>query len=290
MHSGVGFGANHSLPEVSQVNNLLGCRIQNGFIVLLASVLLIASSTQAWAAPPLHVCADPNYMPYSNQAGQGFENKVAELMAKALGRPLEYVWSSYRQSGGYDNFLALGLDKGKCDIVMNLPYGDPEEMYTKPYYGSSYVFVYRKSSDYNLSGGLDSPVLKRVKIGYEGNTPPQTGLKMRGLVIRAKIFHTAEKKNASPAITLRAVQKRKIDILITWEPAIGYYMKKFPDLTMARVPNTNAMGSPERYLFFMSMAVKPGDIRLKNQLDHVIATHQEQINQIMKQYNVRILK
>ena len=256
----------------------------------MALAIATMSVGQALAATPLKVCADPDYMPYSNQAGQGFENKVAVLVAKALGRPLEYVWSSYRQQGGFDNFLALGLDKGKCDVVMNLPYGDPEEDYTKPYYGSTYVFVSKKSDNYRLADGMDSPILKTVKIGFEDGTPPMMGLKMRGLLLSSTPFDTAEKKGDSPKSTLQAVQDGKVNVMITWEPAIGYFMKDYPDLTMTRVPDTNALGSPERYLFFMSMAVKPKDKALKEQLDKIIASHKTQIAEIMNQYNVHILR
>jgi quinoprotein dehydrogenase-associated probable ABC transporter substrate-binding protein len=256
----------------------------------LMGLAFVAMTTgHATAATPLKVCADPDYMPYSNQAGQGFENKVAELMANALGRPLEYVWSSYRQQGGFDNFLALGLDKDKCDVVMNLPYGDPEEDYTRPYYGSNYVFVYKKSAAYRLADGLDSRVLKTVKLGFENGTPPEGGLKMRDLLLTSTAFDTAEKQNDSPKATLQAVQDGKVNVLITWEPAIGYFMKDFPDLTMAPVPSTNSQGSPERYSFFMSMAVKPKDKTLKHQLDQVIDTHKAQIAEIMNQYNVRMV-
>ena len=259
------------------------------WLALAAACASLLYAGGALAAKPLRVCADPNYLPYSNRAGQGYENKVAELVAKSLGRPLQYVWSSYRQHGGFDNFLALNLDKGKCDVVMDIPYGDPEEMYTRPYYGSTYVFVWKKSHDYNLDKGLDSPILRKVHIGFEDGTPPEMGLKMRNLLLHATPFRTAEKKGDSPASSLRAVQDGKVDVLITWEPAIGYFMKQFPDLTMARVPDTNALGSPERYLFFMSMAVRPKDKALKNQINKVIESHKGQIAQIMDEYNVRIL-
>ncbi len=263
--------------------------IRMRWIAALAATAALSIAQTAAAAEPLKVCADPDYMPYSNQAGQGFENKVAEVVAKALDRPLQYVWSSYRQQGGFDNFLALNLDKGKCDMVMDIPYGDPEEMYTKPYYGSSYVFVWKKDKRYNFTDGLSSPILHSVKIGFENGTPPEMGLKMRNLLLKAKPFDTAEKKSASPKSTLQAVEDGKVDVLITWEPAIGYYMKDFPNLTMARVPDTNELGSPERYLFFMSMAVKPGDKALKHQLDAAIDGNKAAIGEIMKTYNVRIL-
>ena len=256
----------------------------------MALAIAALAAGHALAAKPLTVCADPDYMPYSNQAGQGFENKVAAVMAKSLDRPLEYVWTSYRQQGGFDNFLALGLDKGKCDIVMDLPYGDPEEDYTKPYYGSTYVFVSKKASNYQLSNGLDSSILKSVKIGFENGTPPEGGLKMRGLLLTATPFDTAERKGVSPKDTLQAVQDGKVDVLITWEPAIGYYMKDFPDLTVAPVPSTNSQGTPERYSFFMSMAVKPKDEALKHQLDAAIKSNKPQIAEIMDQYDIHITR
>ena len=241
-------------------------------------------------AKPLTVCADPNYMPYSNQLGQGFENKVAQLVGHALGRPVQYHWSSYRQRGGFENFLALNLDKHRCDMIMDLPYGDVEESFTQPYYGSTYVFVYKKSKDYDLSGGMDSPILRQVKVGYEEGTPPEAGLQMRGLVLKAVAFDTAEHKSLSPEAPLQAVQDGKVDVLITWEPAVGYFIKKdFPSLTMTRVPDTNALGTPERYLFFMSMGVAPGDQALKRQINAVIKTHQARIKQIMTAYDVGIL-
>lgn len=262
-----------------------------GGLLCLSTLLLFSGCAHAQAsAKPLRVCADPNYMPFSNKAGQGFENKVAQLVGRALGRPIKYVWSSYRQQGGFDNFLALNLDKHRCDIIMDLPYGDVEEHFTKPYYGSTYVFVYKKSKQYDLSGGMDSPVLRHVKIGFEQGTPPEMGLKMRGLLLKSKSFDTAEKESMSPEEPLRAVQDGKVDVLITWEPAVGYFVKKdFPDLTMTRVPDTNAMGTPERYLFFMSMGVAAGEKKLTRQLNHVIKTHKAQIKKIMHEYNVGIL-
>lgn len=266
-------------------------RAIGGALGAVAAMFVLSAYAHA-AAPtkPLTVCADPNYMPFSNKLGQGFENKVAQVVGHALGRPIKYVWSSYRQKGGFENFLALNLDKHRCEMIMNLPYGDYEETFTKPYYGSTYVFVYKKSKQYDLSNGMDSSILRHVKIGYEKGTPPQDGLKMRGMVMTAHAFDTYASSSISPEAPLEAVQNGKVDVLITWEPAVGYFIQKdFPDLTMKRVPDTNAMGVPERYLFFMSMGVAKGEKKLKRQLNKVIKTHKAQIKQILDAYDVRIL-
>lgn len=261
-----------------------------GWVWVVAMACVVGGHAQAAPAKPLKVCADPNYMPYSNRLGQGFENKVAQLVGHALGRPVQYVWASYRQQGGFENFLALNLDRHRCDMIMNLPYGDYEETFTKPYYGSTYVFVYKKSKHYDLSAGMNSPILSHIKIGFEAGTPPEAGLKMRGLIMSAVPFHTASSSSLSPKGPLEAVEDGKVDVLITWEPAVGYFVRKdFPNLTMTRVPNTVTFGAPERYLFFMSMGVAKGETALKRQLDEVIRTHKAQIQRIMNAYDVRIL-
>src|SRR5437016_32409 len=116
--------------------------------LVLAGLWFFALSIPARA---LGVCADPDYLPYSNRAGEGFENKIARAIASALGEPLEYTWASYRGHGGFPQFLSSTLDAKKCDVVMSIPYGSREELTTRPYYVSSYVFVFPKSKRYDIS-------------------------------------------------------------------------------------------------------------------------------------------
>src|ERR1700689_4526114 len=114
-------------------------------VVPIAMAMLGISSFGATArAEALRACADPDYLPYSNRAGAGFENKIAEAVAKALGETIEYTWASYRGRGGFPQFLSSTLDANRCDVVMNIPYGSREELTTRPYYVSSYVFVFDK--------------------------------------------------------------------------------------------------------------------------------------------------
>src|SRR5690349_23409154 len=106
-------------------------RLRGGVVLLIAAglSLLVSQPLQA-----LSVCADPDYLPYSNRAGEGFENKVAAVVAKALGGPVVYTWASYRGHGGFPQFLSFTLDAKKCDVVMSIPYGSREELTTRPYY------------------------------------------------------------------------------------------------------------------------------------------------------------
>jgi mxaJ protein len=232
-------------------------------------------------AKALRVCADPNYLPYSNRAGEGFENKVADAVAKALGEKAEYTWASHRGRGGFPQFLATTLDSKKCDVIMSLPYGSREELTTRPYYVSSYVFVFPKGKGYDITS-MDSPALKKLKVGFERDTPAEDALKMRGMIPGAVGFDTGEDNDASPAQLLEAIEKGQIDVLITWQPAVSGFLKAHPGLEVVALPNARTLGPPEQFTFPMSMGVREGDEELKKKLDDVIAKHQEELTSILK--------
>jgi mxaJ protein len=254
-----------------------------GALVLSAAASSVLSAQRA----PLRVCADPDYLPFSNRAGEGFENKIAQAVAKALGQPLEYVWSSSRAQGGFPEFLSRTLDAKKCDVVMGLPYGNREELTTQPYYVSSYVFVFKKSKNYDIRS-MDSPVLQKIKIGLEGDTPVEDGVKIRGMLARATVFNVASTEGESPATMLDALEKGQIDVLITWEPAIGRFLDKYRDLELVAVPNARTLGAPEQYVFPISMGVRQGDEAMKKRLDQVILDHQSELTAILTQFGVKL--
>lgn len=242
--------------------------------VLILPLLLVP-------AHALTVCADPGYMPYSNRAGEGFENKVASAVAKALGEPLEYTWASHRGHGGFTQFLSSTLDARKCDVVMSIPYGSREELTTRPYYISSYVFVYLKSKKYSITT-MDAPVLKSLKIGFERDTPAEDALKIRGMIPGTTVpFDISDEGSESPATMLAALKDGKIDVLITWQPAIGAFLRAYPDFEVVPVPNSRALGAPEQYSFPMSMGVREGNDALKKKLDDVIEKHQAELTAIL---------
>lgn len=247
---------------------------------------LLAGTFGARAEGTLRVCSDPAYLPYSNQAGEGFENAVAKLVADALHEKLEYVWYDTRAKGGFEQFLAQTLDKDRCDVVMSLPYGSREEQTTDPYYVSSYVFVFRKSKGYDITS-LDSPVLHKLKIGFESDTPVQDGLQLRDMVVDAKAFDVASTPGESPRTMLQAVEDGTVDVVITWEPSVGAYLKDYPDLDVVMVPNARDMGPPEQYSFPMSMGVHEGNDALMNKLNAVIKAHRSELARILQQHGVR---
>lgn len=238
-------------------------------------------------ATALSVCADPDYLPYSNRAGQGFENRVAAAVAKALGETLEYTWASYRGHGGFPQFLSSTLDARKCDVVMSIPYGSREELTTRPYYISSYVFVFPKSKHYAISS-MDSAVLRGLRIGFERDTPAQEAVKLRGMVPKAVGFDIADNPEESPAIMLKALAAGRIDVLITWQPSIGIFLRNYPNFEVVPIPNTRTLGGPEQFSFPMSMAVRTGDQSLKQRLDGIIETHAAELESALSRSGVKI--
>ena len=252
------------------------------FSVASLWVVLLAVPAQA-----LNVCADPDYLPFSNRAGEGFENRIAEAVAKALGEPVNYTWASTRAHGGFPQFLSSTLDAKKCDVVMSIPYGSREELTTQPYYISSYVFVFPKSKNYNIAS-MDSPLLKRLKVGFERDTPAEDGLKMRGMIPGGVAFDVGDDNDKSPEVMLKAIESGQVDVMITWQPAISGFLREYPDLELVAVPNERALGAPEQYSFPMSMGVREGDTELKKQLDDVITQHQSELTGILNDNGVRL--
>jgi len=218
-------------------------KVRRALFVWAAIILGLSAVQLPAAAKPLRVCADPDYLPYSNKAGQGFENKIAEAVAKMMGTTVEYTWANTRGEGGFPQFLQNTLEANKCDVVMSLPYGSAEAHTTQPYYTSSYVFVFKKKNNYNIES-IDSPILKRLRLGFEEDTPVEDAIKIRGLYPKSTHFEVGANSDESPMEMLNAIQQARIDVLITWEPAIGAFLAKFPDFEVVPVPNDRALGPP----------------------------------------------
>jgi mxaJ protein len=254
----------------------------------LGAVLFCLAATAGQAAD-LRVCADPDYLPFSNRSGQGFENAVASFVARSLGERLVYVWESTRGPGGFDQFLHDTLNAARCDAVMDVPYASQNVAATRPYYVSSYVFVFPKSKGYDISS-MDSPALAHLRIGYEEDTPAENGLKLRALIVHAKPFDAGDDDGASPAAMLDAIAAGQIAVGVTWEPAIGYFLRSRPQLTVVPVPNSRSQGSPEQYSFPMAMAARLGDKATHDKLDRVVGSHAAELTALLERYGVKLYK
>ena len=244
------------------------------------------------AKPAFRVCADPENMPFSNQKQEGFENKIADLVAKELGEPTRYIWWGQRR-GFIRNTMNATLEEGRCDVVIAVPKEYDLVRTTKPYFRSTYVFVYPRDKGPKITS-LDDPILKKVKIGvhllgndYE-NPPPVHELSKRGVVGNLVGFTTFYSAENPPSAIIDAVAGGKVDVAIVWGPAAGYYVQR-QRVPLVMVPVPSAPGDLP-FAFDMSMGVKPGNTALLTTLEKVLDSRRADIMKILKEYNVPLVE
>ena len=265
----------------------------------LTGALLVAGATVALMAgaplrPPtdLRVCADPYDMPFSNNQEEGFENRIAQLVARDLNATvINYWWPSRR------GVLRNSILGGFCDVMIQAPVGLDPVATTKPYYRSTYYFVFRADRGLQLRS-LDDTILKHLKIGVNmigydyTNTPPAHALGSRGIVglVGFGNFLNPDPKADHPDDIIKAVAKDSIDVAIVWGPLAGYWAKRQSvPLTMVALPDSDAVsGMP--FAFSMAMAVRHRDKALKATLDSVIDRRRGEITEILRQYNVPMIE
>ena len=265
------------------------------FLVLItlwgAAAFLSASPERASTTAPLRIAADPENMPFSNRGLEGFENKIADLLAEELGTTVKYVWWGQRR-GFIRNTLQATLDEGRCDIVIGVPKGYDLVSWTQPYYRSSYVFVYEESRNLELQT-LDDPILKDLTIGVHllgndyTNPPPVHELSKRGIVdnvIGFDTFYTAEN---TPGRIIDAVASGEVDVAIVWGPIAGYYAKKgTTPLKLIPVPS----GEDDLpFAFDISLGVRHGEKNLKSRLEEALQNRRSDVLQVLEEYGVPIL-
>jgi len=265
--------------------------------------LIVLCLVCAWSAPggvaargespakPFKVCADPENMPFSNRQLQGFENKIASVIAQELGASPSYVWWGQRR-GFIRNTMNATLKEARCEIVIGVPEGYDLVRTTKPYYRSTYVFVYRKGKGLQIKS-LDDPILKKIRIGVHilgedyANPPPVHELAKRGIVDNVVGFETFYSSQNPPGRIIDAVASGKIDTAIVWGPAAGYFVahQRVP-MEVVPVPS-GKMDLPNA--FNISMGVRPGNEVLKAELEKAMANKQAEIRKILKDYGVPLL-
>lgn len=244
----------------------------------------------------LRVCADPNNLPFSNRAGQGFENKIAEVLAKDLGWKLEYTWFPQRM-GFIRNTLRAREGEGgyKCDLVMGVPAGYELTATTPPYYRSVWAMVYAKGrglEDIKTPEDLiklDPEKLKSLKLGVFAQTPPVDWLLKNKLFDQAITYtrQSADPEEYPGQIIERDLATGKVDAAFVWGPIAGYFAKK------SSVPMNVAPFSPEDEIQFdypIAMGVRRGEKEWKEKIESLIERNRGEIQNILNAYNVPLVK
>jgi quinoprotein dehydrogenase-associated probable ABC transporter substrate-binding protein len=233
----------------------------------------------------LRVCADPNNMPFSDEAGEGFEQAVAEFLAEKLGRS-EVTYSYFPQATG---FVRMTLGSNLCDVIMSYPQGDELVQNTNAWYRTAYSLVYPKGGDLEGVTTLEDAKLKGKRIGVVAGTPPATYIAKAGLMGKAKPYQLMvdTRVESSAKSMIDDLIKGDIDAAVLWGPLAGYYAKQ-ADEDFAVVPLTHE-GKGPAMTFRITMGVRPADQEWKRTLNRVIAANQSEINDILLSYGVPLL-
>jgi mxaJ protein len=241
-------------------------------------------------APPgtFRVCADPNNLPFSNEAKQGFENKLADLIGQALGQEVTYYWHAQRRG-----FVRQTLKAQNCDVVMGMPTSLDMITPTKAYYRSTYVFVSRADRHLDIASVKD-PRLHDLKIGVQligndgFNTPPAHALSEQGMVknIVGYMVYGDYRQPNPPARIVQAVANGEVDLAAVWGPLAGYFAKqsKVP-LTVTPITDTETF-KPLLFQFSIGLGVRKGDVALKNKLDAILTEKQPEIQALLQSYGI----
>ena len=255
-----------------------------------AGLTAVLGAAHVSAAEPaggalLRVCADPDSMPFSNLKGEGFENKLAELIAQKLDARLEYSW--FAEATGY---VPNTMGRAACDLVMGYAQGTGLIEDTNPYYYTSYLLIYR-ADDSGLAGveSLANPRLKDKRIGFFARTPPSSVLAMHGLTANAKPFeiHAGDSAAKAAVTMIGEIGAGTLDAGILWGPVGGYYAER-AGVPLKLVPLVKETAGP-RTIYGITMGVRPNEPEWKHKINKFIAASQREINLILESYNVPVL-
>jgi mxaJ protein len=256
--------------------------------VIAGTTIACDGARAATKVSELRVCSDPNNLPFSNQQQQGFENRIAELVAHDLNSRLTYTW--WAQHRGY---VRNSLNANQCDLLIGVPASFERTINTVPYYRSTYVFVTRRDRHLNIRS-FDDPALKRLTIGVQmigddfTNTPPAHALTQRHMIqnVRGYSVYGDYRRPNPPARIIDAVANGDIDVAVAWGPLAGYFAQKEPvplDITPVS-PQIDLPFLP--FVFDISMGVRRGDTALRERLNTVITRRKADIDRILEQYGV----
>lgn len=260
--------------------------------VASAVLIAVAASTAPTPRRTLRVCADPNNLPFSNDKGEGFENRLAEMLARDLEAALTYTWWAQRRG-----FARNTLRAGVCDVIMGVPSSYELALPTRPYYRSTYVFVYPRASGLQIRS-FDDPILRTLRIGVHvigddyANVPPAHALSNRGIVknvVGYSIYGNYAEPNP-PARLIEAVAKGEVDVAIAWGPLAGYFARE-QSVPLEIVPVSPEVDLPFLpFVFDIAMGVRREDTALREELDSFLVRRAREIDALLDEYGIPYVK
>jgi mxaJ protein len=292
-------------PRASMAHSLSGSA-ERAILLLPLLVLLLdgAQRSRVWArgaadsatrvavgtapARALRVCADPNNLPFSNARGEGFENKLADLVAAEMKATVQYEWWAQRRG-----FFRNTLKAGKCDVVMGVPTSLELTLATRPYYRSTYVFVTKRRSPIRVRT-FDDSVLRRVRVGVQligddyANAPPAHALTKRGIIknVRGFTLYGDYREPNPPARIVDAVANGDVDIAVVWGPLAGYFATREP-VPLRIVPVSPQIDLPFLPMVFdISVGTRRDDRALRDEIDAILVRRRAGVDSILTHFGV----
>ena len=234
----------------------------------------------------LRVCADPQNMPFTNQKREGFDNKIADVIARELGDSVSYAWWPSRRG-----YLGHTLSAGTCDLVIGVPIGFDLVATSKPYYRSTYYIVSRTDKKLGITS-LDDPRLKKLRVGVNlldgdyTNTPPAHALGAHGItgtgVVGFAGFYDDEHH---PGEIIDSLAKGNIDVALVWGPIAGYFAgKSGVPMTLTALPDSDSVDLP--FAYSVAIGTRRSDRELRSLIDEILVRKKPEIDKILMEYNV----
>ena len=276
-----------------------------------SALSMLAFAALAWTGTAVHaqalpddsprtafrVCQDPNNMPFSNLAGDGFENRIAELFARDLGLPVNY-YSFPNRMAFIRNTLRMKLpdEAYRCDVVMGVPAGFDQVSATKPYYRSTYALVFPRGKGMDAVRSSDDLLalpperLRTLRIGVYDRSPASMWLARHGLVDRGVPYPmmSPDPEQYPGQLIERELAQGRIDAAIVWGPIAGYFARRVQSPELLVAPMKSEAGLP--FDFAMAMGVRYGEPQWKKQIEDLLAKHRVEILAILREYGVPLVE
>jgi mxaJ protein len=258
-----------------------------GRTLVVLGIVAAAGGLAAMPGPPLlRVCADPNNLPFSNEREEGFENRIARLIARDLGAEVRYTWWAQRRG-----FVRNTLGAGACDLIPGVPAGFEPVATTAPYYRSTYVFVTRRNDGPPVAS-FDDPRLRRLKVGVHligddySNPPPVAALARRGIVrnVVGYSIYGDYRQPDPPARLVEAVERGTVDVAIVWGPLGGYFARRHRSLRATPVAAELDAGVP--FAFSIAMGMRKTDTTLLRRVNEALVHRRGEIAKVLQEYGV----
>ena len=268
--------------------------MKRALILTMAGACAVAgvawSATHHAARTAFRVCADPNNLPFSNAKREGFENRIASLIAGDLGEQVQYTWWAQRRG-----FVRNTLNAGDCDVILGVPVGYGMTRTTHPYYRSTYVFVTRRDRGLHITS-LDDPALRSLRVGVHligddyANSPAAHSLARRGItsnVVGYTLYGDYSQPNP-PARLIEAVEKGEIDVAVAWGPLAGYFARQ-SGVPLDLRPVMPQQDGIMQYAFAIAMGVRRRDSTRAAMLNAELTRRRTDIDRILADFGVPLL-